>query len=253
MRALIHRLGGALLALGLWGATAQGETPVGLRYQLLDVPGGGSAHLLTVDRERAELRVLDARDYGGKALTVQEFAETTGATAVVNASFFDVDGSPLGLLIVDGQRRNRLRSVDWGVFSIDATGADIVHTREWEDGPTVTQALQSGPRLVVDGKALTLKKQSARRTAVCVTGEGAIKLAVLPSTTAAANLAALLEGLGCTDALNLDGGPSTQLHLSRAGVVVDEPGGWPVPVALGVFVRGAAEIQGRGGCGGCLP
>jgi uncharacterized protein YigE (DUF2233 family) len=247
----VRRLGGGWLALALGSATALGETPVGLRYEQVPVPSASNAHVLTVDPAHAQVRVLDARDHGAEALTAEQFAEATDATAVINASFFDVDGTPLGLLIVDGQRRNKLRSVDWGVFTIDGNGASIRHTTEWADGPTVRQALQSGPRLVVDGKALALKKQTARRTAVCVMPDGGIKLAVLPSNTAAAALAAFLEGLGCEDALNLDGGPSTQLHLQRAGIVVDEPGGWPVPVALGVFVAGAAEIQGTGCSGGC--
>jgi Phosphodiester glycosidase len=39
-------------------------------------------------------------------------------------------------------------------------------------------------------------------------------------------------GLGCSDALNLDGGPSTQLVAKLPSLTVSVPGGWCVPNAL---------------------
>ena len=39
-------------------------------------------------------------------------------------------------------------------------------------------------------------------------------------------------GLGCVDALNLDGGPSTQLVVKLPGLALSLPGGWGVPNAL---------------------
>jgi uncharacterized protein YigE (DUF2233 family) len=39
-------------------------------------------------------------------------------------------------------------------------------------------------------------------------------------------------GLGCRDALNLDGGPSTQLVVKLPGLALSLPGGWGVPNAL---------------------
>ncbi len=40
------------------------------------------------------------------------------------------------------------------------------------------------------------------------------------------------SGLGCVDALNLDGGPSTQLFVKLPGLDLSLPGGWGVPNAL---------------------
>ncbi len=107
-----------------------------------------------------------------------------------------------------------------------------------------------GPRLVVDGKALALKAQSARRTALCVLADGRIEVLVSSSPILAADLADFFVSEGCVDALNLDGGTSTQLYLRRAGIVVEEPGGVAVPVAVGLFVADAAgaEIVPRSGC-----
>ena len=39
-------------------------------------------------------------------------------------------------------------------------------------------------------------------------------------------------GLGCWDALNLDGGPSTQLVVKLPALALLLPGGWGVPNAL---------------------
>ena len=222
--------------------------PVGLTYQSVTMPSGTAAHLLTLDLRQAELRLLDARDLGATALTAREFLERTGATAVFNGPFFDVDGSPMGLLIVDGEQRERLRPVDWGVFSIDDKVPSIVHTSEWEDSNHALQAFQVGPRLVVDGEPVSLKRQSARRTALCTLKDGRVRVLVAGMPLWAADLAEFLDGQACVDALNLDGGPSSQLYLRRAGIVVDEPGGLPIPVAVGVFVRGNAEINRPRGC-----
>ena len=241
-RAVVPVLLAASLAVLLLGA-GDSEAP-GLVYRPAELPGGASAHLLVVDLERARLRVLDARDYGASALTAREFVERTGATAAVNASFFDLDGTPLGLLVVDGEQRSGLRSVDWGVFAIPEQGrANIVHTRDWTSPGGTLQALQSGPRLVVAGQPLTLKKQSARRTAVCTLSDGRVELLVVPGSVQASALAEFLAAQGCSDALNLDGGPSTQLYLRREGTVVDVPGAYGVPIALGVFEVEGAEIE----------
>jgi len=239
-----------LLLMGARNSVGETGTPgLGLTYRSVTVPGSGVAHLLTVDLKEAELRVLDSRDLNEKALTARQFQERTGATAVVNGPFFDVDGSPMGLLVVDGEPREGLRKVDWGVFAIDAQGASIVHTADWKEREGVQQALQVGPRLVVDGEAVSLKRQAARRTALCVLPDGRLNVLVAGSPLWAADLAGFLEQQGCVDALNLDGGPSSQLYLSRSGIVVDEPGSSPVPVAVGIFVKGDAEIVRPRGCG----
>lgn len=223
----------------------------GLHYRWVEVPGSGPGHLLDVDLSVAQVRVLDARDLGEKALTARQFAERTGAAAVVNGPFFDVDGAPLGLLVVDGQQRIKLRPVDWGVLALRTGRASIVHTDQWTEPPDVRGAIQVGPRLVVGGKPLALKKQVARRTVACLKNETSLTLAVLPRPTAATSLARWLAKEGCADALNLDGGPSTQLYFHSGSDEVEELGGVPIPVALGVFVDDAdIEVEGRRGCGG---
>lgn len=244
------------LVVGSLGAKATKDTDAdgrfGVAYRAVSMPSGGTAHVMRVDLNYAKIRVLDARDHGGKPLTAEQFAKASGATAVINASFFDVDGSPMGLLVVDGKKRQKLRPVDWGVFAIDAAGTvRVVHTDAWTGESEVVQAVQAGPRLVIGGAVVKLKPQAAERTAVCVRDDQKVDLVVTRRATTLDSFARFLATEGCIDALNLDGGPSSQLFLGRAGVSIDVPGGDEVPIALGVFVEGAADIRPAGrGCSG---
>ena len=175
-----------------------------LSYGFVETPAGVGVHLLSVDLRRVELKLLQAKDLGKSVLTARQFAERSGAVAVFNGPFFDLDGSPMGLLIVDGIEQVPLRSVDWGVFALDAKGPSIVHTSDWKSRPEVRQAFQVGPRLVVDGAALSLKRQIARRTALCVLADGRVKVLVAGNAIWADDLATFFVAEGCTSALNLD-------------------------------------------------
>jgi len=245
-----------LLVAVLFGSfavgTAGGDTPAAdLVYRRVEIPGAGSAHELEIDLLSAELRVLDSRDYKKPAMTAREFALATGAAAVINGPFFDVDGSPMGLLVVDSKQRQKLRRADWGVFYLDGAGAHIVHTRDYGGGGGIKQAFQVGPRLVVDGEPLGLKPQSARRTALCTKSSGKVIALVAGTSVGASDLAAYFVASGCKDALNLDGGPSSQLFVRSGGLEVEEEGGTGVPIALGVFPKRPAERRKSDGAG-CL-
>jgi uncharacterized protein YigE (DUF2233 family) len=96
--------------------------------------------------------------------------------------------------------------------------------------------VQGIPRLLVGGKVQQLKPQIAERTAVCA--EGNIVVLVVSTKAEATAFARFLAdppdngGLGCSDALNLDGGPSTQLVVKLPALALSLPGGWGVPNAL---------------------
>ena len=240
-----------LAAVTVSQPAASGDPPsADLVYEAVDV-AGASGHLLTIDLKTASLRVLDSRIWGKTAMTAEEFAARSGAAAVLNGPFFDVDGSPMGLLVVDGKIKQALRRADWGVFYLDPTGAHIVHTSEYSASKAVSQAFQVGPRLVVGGEVLGLKPQSARRTAMCVRAGGDVLALVTGNAVEAADLARWLADQGCVDALNLDGGPSSQLWVRSGEVAVDVPGGTGFPIGVGVFPGQPAARQTRsGGCGG---
>jgi len=76
----------------------------------------------------------------------------------------------------------------------------------------------------------------AERTAVCAKGSVVVLVVTtkVETTPFARFLADPLDqgGLGCPDALNLDGGPSTQLMVKLPALTLSVAGGWGVPNAL---------------------
>jgi len=168
---------------------------------------------------------------------------------VVNGGFFLPDRSPLGLVISDGVKLNPLRRADWGVFYIARGRPHIVHTRDFKESDAISQAIQSGPRLVADGRPFKLKRQTARRTAIAIDAAGRILLVfTLVGSPLASDLAEILrrqepEGAGARFALNLDGGPSSQAYVETGGMHLRLDGGWPVPTAVALALRETADAR----------
>ena len=200
--------------------------------------------VLRVDLGQFQVRVLDSRAFATDRLPIKLLAKKTQALAAINGGFFLPDYRPLGLLIVDGQEVNPLRNADWGVFLIQGNRPRMIHTKEFQNDRTISQALQVGPRLVVDGKEKILKKQVARRSALGITFRNQIILLNTEETDIyAQDLARIFHlpqsegGLECRDAMVLDGGPSAQMYADYKSLKIDIPGGWPVPNGIGVFKR----------------
>jgi hypothetical protein len=205
-------------------------------------PGAEHLHL-----EEAELLRFDLAKFRPEVLvmtkdtprTAAALREEAGAVAAVNGGFFDEQWRSLGLRISSGKTRIGLRPrVDWGVLVVRADRAEIVHSREFKPDPAIEQAIQVGPRLVVDGHAMRLKPQSSRRTAVALDRDGrTLTLVVTPGATSAQDLAELLVRLGFHSALMLDGGPSSQLSVACGELKLELRGGYAVPDGLVVRKR----------------
>lgn len=198
--------------------------------------------ILRISLDKFQVRVLDSRAFGAVRLEVKELARKSQALAAINGGFFQPDYRPLGLLIVDGKELNPLRNADWGVFLVQNQSPRIIHTKEYRNDSNISQALQVGPRLVVDGRELQMKRQMARRSALGITSKNQVIL--LNSGGAdiyAQDLARILQlpesrgGLDCRDALSLDGGPSAQMYADYKSLKIDIPGGWGVPNGIGIF------------------
>jgi len=180
-----------------------------------------------------ELRVVPAPS--GRA-RVGELAPGSDAIAI-NASFFDENGEAMGLALDRGRSVGGRRLARWAAFVVDGGRARIVAGAALTADATHDFAVQGFPRLVVAGAVPRLKPQRAARTAVCVEGARVV-LVVTTSRVDASEFARLLAappaagGLGCRDALNLDGGSSTQLAARWGRFEARVDGAWGVPNAL---------------------
>jgi uncharacterized protein YigE (DUF2233 family) len=221
---------------GLWHSTIMVNGPEGFRVQAVKIS------LADFDVQAA-----DARSFGTdiKAATVEDMARRESAVLAINGSFFDENQRPLGMVISRSFRINPYRQADWGILYIDEGSATLVHTKDWAQThpKRVWFALQVGPRLVVNSQPTTLKPQLARRAAIGILPgrKHLVALVTDRGRAEAADLARLMAaspeqgGLGCIDAVAMDGGPSAQLYLKTESLELSVPGGWPVPIGV-VFI-----------------
>jgi uncharacterized protein YigE (DUF2233 family) len=200
--------------------------------------------ILRINPDRFPIRVIDSRAFGVDRMEIKALARRAQALAAINGGFFLPDYRPLGILIVDGRPANPLRKADWGVFLMQDKRPRIIHTNEFHIEGSITQALQVGPRLVVEGKEKIMKKQVARRSALGITRNQQIILLNTEDTEVyLQDLARIFGlppsegGLDCRDALALDGGGSAQMYAEYKSLNIDIPGQWAVPNGIGVFKK----------------
>lgn len=193
-------------------------------------------HAFRIDLEGAGLRLLPA----GGPTTRREVAVIARAyepVVAINASFFDEHNRAMGTVIDQGRTMQRVPIRPWGALVVEGQQAKILagSAVKLEDKPDLV--VQGTPRLLVDGEIPKLKRQEAERTAVCADGS-TITFVVVTTKVDAAALADFLRspahrgGLSCRNALNLDGGPSSQLDARLGELTIRVAGGWGVPNAL---------------------
>jgi exopolysaccharide biosynthesis protein len=194
-----------------------------------------SGHAFKIDLDVAELRLVPAGGPSSRR-TVAQIVAPYQAVVAINASFFDKDGRAMGLAVDEGRSIGSGKRPSWGALVVEGRKARITVGAEISDHLAPRLIIQGIPRLVVDGKVPALKQQLAERSAACA--EGSVVTLVVSTkaeTTAFARFLADSSekgGLGCGNALNLDGGSSTQLVVKLPGLELSLPGGWAVPNAL---------------------
>ena len=197
-------------------------------------------HAFNVDLDVVDLRLVPAGEPPSRR-TVAEIVAPYPAVVATNASFFDLQGRAMGLAVDEGRVLAGGRRRSWGALVIDDRRARIVLGEDIKDDHAHRLVVQGIPRLVVGGKVQPLKPQLAERTAVCA--KGSVVVLVVATKAETTPFARFLAdppdqgGLGCQDALNLDGGTSTQLVVKLPGLTFSLAGGSGVPNALVVTPR----------------
>jgi exopolysaccharide biosynthesis protein len=168
---------------------------------------------------------------GGQIAT--DFITRPNAVLSLNGGFFDIDRNadanniliPSGLLISDSHQVSSAKEkAGSGVIFTTISNIGILHLEQFNIKDAVN-AVQAGPILVEDGGKSGIYKNDfnrQNRTAIClqprhaifIIVEGGVSLFELAQLSSSAQD---IGGFGCSVAINLDGGPSTQAVFRSGG------------------------------------
>lgn len=205
---------------------------------------GGVIHFFRIDPKRWQFKLLNARDFGRDSATIKFLAQEGRVRLAINGGFFGADYKPLGLRISDGRQQNAVRNVSWwGIFAIVLGKPQVYALRDYAPAAAPSFAIQAGPRLVVNGSIpTTLKEGVDPRSGMGYTSEGLVVMAVTDkawlSLTEFAQWMRSSEGGGCSHALNLDGGHSSQLYYSgRLFTTISVENASTIVDGIGVYLK----------------
>lgn len=175
-------------------------------------------HAFRIDPKKFKLDVVTAKDET-KGSTAEELASQNDALMVINGGFFTPEHKSIGLLVKDGKQISPLhRTSWWSIFTIKNDRPMIVKPGQFQLTRSTQMALQVGPRIAIDGKTPKLKEGLAIRSAVGITKDKHVVVAITSGHGISMNELALRMknsiwqgGLECPDAMALDGGSSSQI------------------------------------------
>lgn len=223
----------------------------GLEYKTLSNSSyNGSAqsiHILIIDTESCEC-VLKAEHANGKLTRPSKWGRQERAIAAINGNFFNPeeggsvcffkeDGKLINPTIPDPEELLFLPMLDEAAVAIKDNGVRIVEQPDsgWGTLNSYPTLMSSGPLLVQNGmvqpqEEIDFISKRHARTAIGIKGT-TIFLVVVDGYNEAASgmsipeLSSLMLDLGCSDALNLDGGGSSTLWIQTEFVkgVVNYP------------------------------
>ncbi len=172
--------------------------------------------MFKIDPKQYKLQLVQASDYHMTKISAKEMVAKTGALLAVNAGFFDMQSKPLGLLVKDGNTLNPLRPISWwAIFSYDKyAGTRIDRLEDFQLRQSTEIALQVGPRLIDEGHVIPLKRNDSQKTFIGITPDNQWVIGVTDMCALEASDLAntLFKEFQLKEALNFDGGGSTQLY-----------------------------------------
>jgi exopolysaccharide biosynthesis protein len=195
------------------------EVADGVPLRLKVTNDATSANLLLIIFHPDRFTIRVASDEDGRYGSVADAAAATDAVAGVNGGYFQADGTPVGLLISDNRTIHQFGTAKLlsGVVFVRDGKPGIVRSARFARLKNVSQAIQCGPFLVENGRALTglNNDRSAARTFVfagsnSVWGFGICRSVTLAEMGQILSVPGLLGRTSVISALNLDGGSSTQ-------------------------------------------
>jgi len=193
----------------------------GLEYQTLTptlLSPWARLHVFRIDPKQYAFQLSFAKTLSKKNAVIHELAQSSNALIAINGGFFDERYNPLGLRISHATQKNPIKPISWwGIFTIEQQKAKIYRFRQLSHLHHPQFAVQSGPRLLISGHIPPLKDGLAERSSLGIDKDGrVIILATEHASLNTTTLASILRAppLNCVDAINLDGGSSTQLYAN---------------------------------------
>lgn len=200
-------------------------------------------------------KVFRAVEFGAPTASAKRVCQASGASACINANFFDEQHRPLGTVISRGiihKNIHRGGGTLTGIFVATKNSLSIKHRKSFIT-ENVLEAFQAGPRLIAHGHPVSGIKASSAQGALsilCIDSEKRIILAKIALSIFARypskiQSTLLQKPFNCIDALNLDGGSSSQLFAwgeqtpakLDSSKVIDSPGLDMVPVVFALVAR----------------
>lgn len=198
-------------------------------------------HAFRINPDKNKLELMNAVELAQTHATAETFARHGRGLIAINAGFFDTHFKPLGLRVRDKITLNPLKPISWwGIFYVKENKPHVTSMTQFSPTRLPELAIQSGPRLLVHGAIPRLKVNFAERTALGITADKQIIILVTennPLTTTAVAELLRMPLINCTDALNLDGGGSSQLYAAMGRFHLNIRGFTAVPDALIVKPR----------------
>ena len=197
-----------------------------------------------INPQKYYLRVLLAHNtaYGDSA---KEMQKRNHALLVINGGFFTLEHKSIGLIMNNGRVINSLHKTSWwSIFKISHKKPMIIMPTHFKSSKDIKMAIQAGPRLVINGRMPKLKGGIAARSAIGITKDGMIIIAITKgqgiTLDEMANRMAenkFKGGLNCSNAMALDGGGSSQIYAKIGSFSYDQSGLKKVSNGIGVFKK----------------
>ncbi len=213
------------------GAPPWVERAPGLASKDLSVRRAPNPQVVALLAVRVETSAWRVRVWGRPDWSrdsVEDLARESGMSVAFNAAYFTEDG-PLGVVVSDGVRRSPQARHRAAHFLVGADGrARVVNQKRAPLGDAVA-AFQGFPALLSGGRVYAYLRTGGRgfdawtvdrRTAACTDRGGRLVFLVTDTHTNGLTLdelATVMGGLGCIDAMAFDGGSSTGFHIDVPG------------------------------------
>jgi uncharacterized protein YigE (DUF2233 family) len=198
---------------------------------------GNSYTVCNVELRKQAIRLFWRRADGSPYARLGALPQTNGTSQgkllfATNAGMFDPALKPVGLYIEEGKELVRASTRSGfgnfhmkpnGVFYVAGNAAGILETGAYlKERPAADLATQSGPMLVINGRLhprFDAKSTSLKpRNGVGIRDAHTVMFAISEGEVSFAAFARLFkEGLGCNNALFLDGGTASNLYVPTLG------------------------------------